>query len=81
MAAVHSGSVSTMEYIVEQECVSTELLTNMMRAAGADSKLVAVKWLREQGTDWPAILQYSGRSWCGDTLLWARQQGCTSKTV
>jgi hypothetical protein len=81
MAAAHSGSTDTMSYIVEQECVSTELLTNMMRAAGADSKLVAVKWLRQQGADWPAVLQYCGRSWCGAILLWARQQGCTSKTV
>jgi hypothetical protein len=81
MAAARSGSVDVMSYILKYECLSAERLTNMMRAAGANSKLAAVKWLRHKGADWPAILQYSGRCWSGDTLVWARQQGCTSKTM
>ena len=88
MAAV-SGSVDMIKYIVEQDSLvlTAAQLTKMLNAAGQFSKLGAAQWLRQEGAQWPAALIYNDHyspqwsraySWHGDTLAWAREQGCTS---
>jgi hypothetical protein len=46
----------------------------MLNAAGANSKLAAAKWLRQQGAEWPAVI-----NWCGCSLDWAGSEGCTAE--
>jgi hypothetical protein len=49
-AAAKSGSVATMAYLQEQQCIeSSDVLTAMLHAAGAYDQLAAAKWLLEQG--------------------------------
>jgi hypothetical protein len=80
-AAAVSSSVDVMEYLQQQGLLAgSEVLTSMLNAAGTRNKLVAAQWLRQQGTEWPAVLRYLMRAWSGDTLAWARAEGCTSPT-
>jgi hypothetical protein len=55
----------------------------MLNAAGAYSRLEAAQWLRQQGAEWPTVLQYHDHpvviTWHGRTLDWARSEGCTSE--
>jgi hypothetical protein len=88
IAAAHGGSVGVMAYMLEQQqqlvggAVNTVLLTLMLRAAGANEQLVAAQWLRQQGAEWPDVLQhrydFELRRWSGAVLEWARAEGCTS---
>jgi hypothetical protein len=84
------GSVDIMLRLQQQGIVefTPELLTRMLNTAGAYNKLAAAQWLRQQGTEWPAVLKHMGssvyevwpQSWSGETLAWARAEGCTSPT-
>jgi hypothetical protein len=62
---------------------SVAALTLALNHAGAhNNSLAAAQWLRQQGAEWPAEL-YSEQEcnegpWCGDTLEWARAEGCTA---
>jgi hypothetical protein len=62
------------------------LLTRMLNVAGANGHLAAAQWLHAQGAAWPAILYYESAEdntreyWSGETLAWARQQGCDAPT-
>eukprot|EP00953_Heterococcus_sp_UTEX-ZZ885_P013663 7802-Heterococcus_DN1.PRE.3 len=82
--AAHSNSVVLLEYMQQNGVVfTTEQLTELLSSAGAFDSLTTAKWLREQGAEWPAVLQncgqYSdGEQWHGDTLAWARAEGCDS---
>jgi hypothetical protein len=60
------------------ERVST--LTELLRIAGACSKLAATQWLRQHGAEWPAELCWVGTQWQNELLTWARAEGCTSPT-
>jgi hypothetical protein len=77
-AAARSGSVDTMAYVLLHFNVDVDMLTDMLNVAGAYNKLAAAVWLRQQGAEWPAVLDYYGRVWSGDVLAWARSQGCES---
>jgi hypothetical protein len=78
-AAAAGGSIDVIEYVVQQGIVFTpELLTVMLNAAG--NKLAAAQWLRQQGAEWPDLLYYLISRWSGETLEWARAEGCTSRT-
>jgi hypothetical protein len=78
--AAAGGSVDVLLYL-QQQGIVFDLLTEMLLAAGAYSKLAAAKWLRQQGAEWPAVLcSVWYQKWSGDTLEWARAEGCTSPT-
>jgi hypothetical protein len=77
--AAVGGSVEVMVYLQQQGLIArTSALTEMLRVAGAYQHLAAVTWLREEGAQWPTVLCRSARQWSGDTLAWARAEGCTS---
>jgi hypothetical protein len=82
-AAAESGSIDTMIYLQQQGIEFTpELLTTMLNAAGARSKLAAAQWLRQQGVEVLSqhIIKRFYATWEGETLEWARAEGCTSPT-
>jgi hypothetical protein len=85
-AAAEGGSVEVMQYLQAEGLMSTVAqLTDMLDAAGAHNKLAAAQWLRKKGAEWPAVLRYTTRyedaPWKGDTLNWARAEGCTAPTT
>jgi hypothetical protein len=81
--AAYRGHTDILAYVVEQEgALDAELLTSALNWAGALNNLQAAQWLRQHGAQWPAVLQLpAGRQWSGDTLAWARAEGCTSPTT
>jgi hypothetical protein len=77
--AAQSGSVPVMHYLQQQGLLATAAeLTLVLNIAGAHCKLTTVKWLREQGAQWPDKLKYKSKFWRGATLAWPRQQGCSA---
>eukprot|EP00953_Heterococcus_sp_UTEX-ZZ885_P018981 10605-Heterococcus_DN1.PRE.1 len=52
--------------------------TATLNAAGSCNQLQTVQWLRQLGADWPPVLQDASQTWHGDTLRWARDEGCTA---
>jgi hypothetical protein len=81
MAAAKGGSVDVLVYLKQQGLTADAELTMLLNIAGAHNKLAAAKWLRQQGAEWPALLSLGGQRWLGDTLTWARAEGCTSSLV
>jgi hypothetical protein len=81
-AAAEVGCVAVLQYVLEQCAhISAELLTHLLSFAGARNQLAAAQWLRQQGAAWPDVLrQRRFGAWTGDTLTWARTEGCTSPT-
>jgi hypothetical protein len=82
--APRSGSMGLLSYAIQQGGAPAAAdLTLMLNVAGANHKLEAAKWLRQQGAEWPAVLQHKqGRllvAWWGPSLDWARSEGCTSE--
>jgi hypothetical protein len=74
-AAAQGGSVDIMVYLQQQGLATTvTVLTGMLDWAGAHHELAAAQWLREQGAEWPAVLQ----NWSNTAIAWARAEGCTS---
>jgi hypothetical protein len=76
---------SVLQYLHEQAIAAEPaVLTLMLNAAGAHGKLAVAQWLRQRGAEWPAVLRFPSLSgdiyWHGDTLAWARAEGCTSPT-
>jgi hypothetical protein len=65
---------------------SAEVLSSMLNAAGANDHLATAQWLRQQGAEWPSALLFTSVcgwdwvEWSGETLAWARAEGCTSPT-
>jgi hypothetical protein len=85
--AARLGNLETLQYMQQQHVVWTAAqLSELLNAAGAYEHLDVAKWLRQQGAQWPAVLQhtmtYSQQTvlthWKGETLVWARSEGCTS---
>jgi hypothetical protein len=81
------GSVEVLEYLLRQGMLtSDETLTSALNAAGACDQLAAAQWLRQHGAEWPTVLRERRvlspikAPWSGDTLAWARAEGCTSPT-
>jgi hypothetical protein len=73
------GSVELLQYLQQQGLLATaDQLTLVLNIAGAHCKLEAVKWLRDQGAQWPDKLKYKSKCWRGAALSWARPQGCTA---
>jgi hypothetical protein len=77
--AATGGSIEAMRYVLHEAALATpELLTDMLNAAGAHEQLEAAQWLRQQGADWPRVMQHEGTTWNDECLPWVRQQGCTA---
>jgi hypothetical protein len=56
-AAAEGGSIEVLTYLQQQGVLtSTALLTGMLEAATDCNELAAAKWLRQQGAEWPAVL-------------------------
>jgi hypothetical protein len=78
-----NGSIDTLSYVMQQgEDLNAEVLTDVLNAAGTENQLQTAQWLRQRGAQWPALLGYDRaeltQQWWGDTLVWARAEGCTS---
>jgi hypothetical protein len=80
VVAAQGGSVDVLAYLQQQGLFTSRMLRQMLRIAGAHSKLAAAKWLRQQGAQWPAVLCWKEMVWSDDKLEWARAEGCTSPT-
>jgi hypothetical protein len=77
--AAQGGSIEVMHYLLNEAALATpEILQEMLNAAGAWEHLEAAQWLKQQGAEWPDVLQHGVREWTGARLVWARQQGCTA---
>jgi hypothetical protein len=77
--AARYGHTNILNFVLEQgELVDVQLLRATLNAAGSCNQLQTVQWLRQHGADWPTVLQHDSRAWHGDTLRWARDEGCTS---
>jgi hypothetical protein len=80
-SAAQGGSIAVMQCLQQQGVVSSAAqLTRMLQITGAHKHVHAAQWLRQQGAEWPAVLGEGKSSWTGDTLAWARAEGCTSPT-
>jgi hypothetical protein len=80
VSAAQGGRLDVMNYLQQQGIVEgPAVLTRMLNAAGAHDKLAAAQWLRQQGAEWPPVLNYYGTAWSGDTLAWAKADGYTSE--
>jgi hypothetical protein len=80
VAAAIAGHTAVIEYLLGvQPAACAEQLTEMLFYVGAYNHLAAVKWLRQHGAEWPALLtDGNGLRWRDDVLLWARDEGCTA---
>jgi hypothetical protein len=85
--AARLGNLETLQYMQQQHVVWTAAqLSELLNAAGAYEHLDVAKWFRQQGAEWPDALQHAFRvplsihltHWKGETLVWARSEGCTS---
>jgi hypothetical protein len=81
VAAAIAGDVKILDYLVERGCeLDADILTAMLNVAGASEQLAAAQWCRQRGAEWPARL-VCDTPWEGDTLAWARAEGCTAPTT
>jgi hypothetical protein len=76
------GDFSTLQYLYDCGIIAEpDVLTDVLKSAGANSTLAVVQWLRQLGAEWPAMLcDDVWRAWKAETLAWARAEGCTSPT-
>eukprot|EP00953_Heterococcus_sp_UTEX-ZZ885_P012570 7207-Heterococcus_DN1.PRE.2 len=78
-----NGDFNTLQYLYECGIMaSSDVLTDTLNTAGAHNKLAVAQWLRQHGAEWPAVLRspFYNDPWHGETLAWARAEGCTSPT-
>jgi hypothetical protein len=80
LKAAQQGDISSMTYLFQhEESVPSYVLSDMLNAAGSKGHLAAAQWLRQHhGAEWPRALCHLGVQWSGDTLEWARAEGCDS---
>ena len=41
-------------------------------------KYSMLQWLRQEGSDWPDVLQCDGKQWPDHIIAWCRAEGCDS---
>jgi hypothetical protein len=73
-AACH-GHISVLDYVVQGEVLSAEVLTKALNCTGAFEQVQAAQWLRQHGAQWPALLgagAYDDQLWIDSMLEWAR---------
>eukprot|EP00953_Heterococcus_sp_UTEX-ZZ885_P031392 16475-Heterococcus_DN1.PRE.3 len=72
--ATSSDNVRLLSYVIQHGGVlDAAELTEMLNAAGAHEHITTADWRRQQGAEWPTVLD-----WKGWVLDWARSEGCTS---
>jgi hypothetical protein len=80
--AAAAGSVATLAYLQQAGELPDAQLTAALAAAGANDELSAAVWLRQEGAEWPAVLEQHGDCpytyWPPSMVAWARAEGCTS---
>jgi hypothetical protein len=77
--AAAGGRMHILEYLHNEGLLTNaEVLTNALNFAGSWHK--KEEGLRQQGADWPALLQADGLEWRDELLAWARAEGCTAPT-
>jgi hypothetical protein len=82
LAAAASGNVATLAYLQQAGELSHAVqLTAALAHAGSYDRREAAVWLREQGAEWPPVLQQDGSPWnywSRDMVAWARAEGWSS---
>jgi hypothetical protein len=79
--AAKGGSVDALELLLQEGIVlAAAQLTEMLRMAGAHSKLAAAQWLRAHGAAWPHKFALWRSPWPRDVIVWARAEGCRTAT-
>jgi hypothetical protein len=79
-AAAAGCSVEVMLYLQQQldsASFGAALLDNMLYIAASHDKLEAAIWLRQEGVEWPDVLEF----WPDTMIAWARSEGCTSPAL
>jgi hypothetical protein len=86
--AACNNLTAILEYVIEQGAVllDAQQLTVALKCAGTYNRLQAAQLIRQHGAQWPAVLGYGtgtapmayAQPWHGETLVWARAQGCTA---
>jgi hypothetical protein len=85
--AARYGYTGILDFVIEQEEVlDAELMTSALNLAGVYGKLQAAQWSRQHGAQWPVVLSHNDhwqglKQWSGESLAWARAEGCTSPTA
>jgi hypothetical protein len=80
--AARYGHVSILSLFKTQRLLpAAQQLSPSLQAAGAHGQLAAAQWLMQQGAAWPVILRSSGVQWSGESLAWARAEGCSAPTL
>eukprot|EP00953_Heterococcus_sp_UTEX-ZZ885_P006598 4029-Heterococcus_DN1.PRE.2 len=79
---------ATLGKIVILECLREALYTPddalmqmLLTITGAFGQLATAQYLRQQGAEWPPVLNLEGQNWTGEVLAWARAEGCTSPVI
>jgi hypothetical protein len=84
-AATFANGVQVLAYLLQAGLLSAALLTQLLDTAGRAGNLAAAQWLRQQGAEWPAMLErwydYDQLDDEITTLAWARAEGCTAPTA
>jgi hypothetical protein len=75
-----NGNPAVFAYIEQRGLLPDEhALSETLCHVGCDDNLAAVQWLRSLGAPWPAALHNEmGEVWHGESLAWARANGCTA---
>jgi hypothetical protein len=79
-AAAAGGSIDVILYLQAQlgsASFDAAALDNMLHIAASHSKLETAVWLRQQGVQWPDVLEF----WPEDMVAWARAEGCTAPAL
>jgi hypothetical protein len=80
-AVAAGGSVPVLTYLQQRGFIQhtyIDWMTHLLNVAGAHNRLAAVQWFRQQGAEWPDVLQYMNVYRSCSTLAYARYEGCTS---
>jgi hypothetical protein len=68
------GSVDVLKVLQQQGVLrDIAVLTDVLDDAAANNNIDAVKWLREQGAEWPTLFGYG--PWSAEVLEWAIAEG------
>jgi hypothetical protein len=83
--AACNNQTDILAYVAEQgELPDAGAMAVALNCAGTFDQLQAAQLIKQHGAEWPAVLGYSKhgapmahtQQWHGETLAWARAQGC-----
>jgi hypothetical protein len=84
IAALAADNTEILQWLsnADDTAWTTALLSELLVTAGENDKLVAAKWLRAAGAEWPTSFLYEGPVypgvgvWSLRVMRWARASGC-----